>query len=126
MKTWMAALIAVGSLGCMPLNEGHAQSPAGASPPEATLAAMRADAAIRAGVTADQVSIETSQAVTWPDASLGCPLPGLSYPQVLVPGWRVQLRAGGKVIDYHLGRRGNWQRCPADRAQPPLPADPAV
>lgn len=126
MKRWLAALAAVGSIGCMPLNEGHAQPPAGARPPDATLAALRADAAIRAGVPAEQVSVETSQAVTWPDSSLGCPQPGLSYAQVLVPGWRVQLRAGGKLLDYHLGRRGNWLRCPADRAQPPLPADPAA
>lgn len=125
MRRWLAALAAVGSLGCMPLNEGHAQASAGASPPEATLAALRADAAVRAGVAADQVKLESSQAVHWPDSSLGCPLPGMSYPQVIVPGWRVQLRAGDKLIDYHLGRRGNWLRCPADRAQPPLPADPA-
>ncbi|MFT3953200.1 MAG: hypothetical protein QM722_01965 [Piscinibacter sp.] len=126
MKRWLAALAAVGSIGCMPLNDGHAQAPDGSRPPEATLAALRADAAVRAGVPADQVKLESSQAVTWRDSSLGCPQPGMSYAQVLVPGWQVRLRAGDKLIDYHLGRRGNWQRCPADRAQEPLPANPAV
>jgi len=32
-------------------------------------------------------------AVTWPDTSLGCPKPGMMYPQVLVEGVLVQLRA---------------------------------
>jgi hypothetical protein len=118
----MAALAAVGTIGCMPLNDSHAQTPAAGSPPEATLAAMRSDAALRAGVEAAQVQLESTQAVTWRDASLGCPHPGMSYAQVLVPGWRVRFVAATKPLDYHVGRRGNWLRCPAERAQEALPA----
>jgi hypothetical protein len=32
--------------------------------------------------------ISTEQ-VTWPDASLGCPQPDMAYAQVLTPGWRI-------------------------------------
>ena len=126
MKPWVAALAAFGTIGCMPLNDGHAQAPAAGGPPQATLAAMRSDAALRAGVPAQDLQLESAQAVTWRDASLGCPHPGMSYAQVLVPGWRVRFVAAQKRLDYHVGRRGNWLRCPAERAQEPLPASPAV
>jgi hypothetical protein len=41
--------------------------------------------------------------VTWPDASLGCPEPGMLYAQVLTPGYRFKLQSGGKIFDYHAG-----------------------
>lgn len=39
--------------------------------------------------------------VTWPDGSLGCPLPGRSYTQALVDGYRVVLRYNGVAYRYH-------------------------
>lgn len=105
--------------GCSPMNDSQAQPAAGA-PPE-MIAAVRGDAATRAGVAVSAVKIESAQSVTWPDASLGCPRPGMLYPQVLVPGWRVIVVAGGKTYAYHAGPRGSWAWCPADRAQAPLP-----
>ncbi|WP_298828228.1 hypothetical protein [uncultured Piscinibacter sp.] len=125
MKRMMCAVAAVSVMGCMQMNESQAQTPP-LGPPEATLAAMRADAAMRASVTVADVHIESTQSVTWRDASLGCPQPGMMYAQILVPGWRVVIAAGGKRLDYHVGRRGNWLRCPADRVQEPLPGNPAV
>jgi hypothetical protein len=106
--------------GCSHMNDSQAQTAAGA-PPE-MIAAIRGDAATRAGVAVSAVEIKSAQGVTWPDASLGCPRPGMLYPQVLVPGWRVLIVAGGKTYAYHAGRRGNWAWCPADRAQAPLPS----
>lgn len=44
------------------------------------------------------------EAVTWPDASLGCPEPGMMYAQVLTPGYRFTLQSGGKLYRYHTGR----------------------
>jgi hypothetical protein len=41
--------------------------------------------------------------VTWPDASLGCPEPGMLYAQVLTPGYRFKLQSSGKLYDYHAG-----------------------
>jgi hypothetical protein len=37
----------------------------------------------------------------WPDASLGCPRPGISYAQVVTPGFVIELEAGGKSYVYH-------------------------
>ena len=44
------------------------------------------------------------ESVTWPDASLGCPEPGMMYAQVLTPGYRFKLESGGKPYDYHTGK----------------------
>jgi hypothetical protein len=41
--------------------------------------------------------------VTWPDASLGCPEPGMAYAQMLTPGFRVTLRSNNKLYQYHAG-----------------------
>jgi hypothetical protein len=121
MRSTLAALGVACAMGCSHMNDGKAQAPTVGAPP-AMLAAMRADAATRAGVAASAVTLESVESVTWRDASLGCPHPDMAYAQVLVPGWRVRIAAGGKSYSYHAGRRGNWARCPADRAQEPLPS----
>lgn len=41
--------------------------------------------------------------VTWRDRSLGCPLPGMQYLQVLTPGVRIVLRVGSSEYHYHGG-----------------------
>lgn len=122
MRTTLAALGVAFAMGCHHMTDGNAQA-AGGGAPAAMIEAMRGDAATRAGVAVSAVQVESALSVTWPDASLGCPRPGMLYPQVLVPGWRVRIVAGGKTYSYHAGRRGNWAWCPADLAQEPLPGN---
>lgn len=43
------------------------------------------------------------RAVTWRDGSLGCPKAGMAYPQALVPGVVIELRAEGRLWSYHAG-----------------------
>lgn len=93
-------------------------------PLDAVVAAALADAARRSGLPATALRVVAAEAVTWPDGSLGCPLPGMFYTQALVPGYRVRVRAGDQVLDYHAGRGGAPQWCPPDRAQEPLADDP--
>jgi hypothetical protein len=45
------------------------------------------------------------------DSSLGCPQPGMMYTQVITPGYRVILEAGGIEYDYRLSRRGSYRLC---------------
>jgi hypothetical protein len=86
-------------------------------------------ASIQASVLADAqqrapgapVRIVSSEAVTWPDGSLGCPEPGRMYTQALVKGHRIRVEAGGTLLDYHTNASGRWVCCPADRATEPLP-----
>lgn len=62
-----------------------------------------ADLAGRLGVARSAIEVVSAQAVEWPDGSLGCPRPGMAYPQVMVDGTRIQLSVAGTVYDYHSG-----------------------
>jgi hypothetical protein len=63
-----------------------------------------ADLAKRLRIDAADVKVVSVQEVTWPDASLGCPKPGMMYAQVLTEGSRIVLEANGKRYNYHSGR----------------------
>ena len=81
--------------------------------------AVSEDAARRSGLDASRVRVLEAGRVTWSDGALGCPAPGRFYTQALVPGFRVQLEAGGERFDYHANARGEWSLCSAERARPP-------
>ena len=49
------------------------------------------------GVDSASLEVVSATAMTWPDASLGCPQPGMLYAQVLTPGYLVVIRDGGGV-----------------------------
>jgi hypothetical protein len=56
----------------------------------------------------------------WQDASLGCPLPGESYAQVIVDGYRIVLSAGDQEYLFHT----DFDRvipCDAENEQLPTP-----
>ncbi|NTU82248.1 MAG: hypothetical protein HGA45_23195 [Chloroflexales bacterium] len=85
-------------------------SSAGQAPPE-LLAELVADLAARTGAPADAIVEVASEAVEWPDSSLGCPQPGQSYLQVITPGYRVLLQSGDTVYDYRAAERGFFFLC---------------
>jgi hypothetical protein len=84
--------------------------PAGGVPPELPaeagqlLAQALVDVVPRAGVAATQVRLVEVEEVEWRDGSLGCPEPGMMYPQVIVPGYRFVIEAGGETYNYHTDR----------------------
>ena len=82
------------------------------------------DAGRRSGRDASTLKLVSAETVTWPDASIGCPQPGMQYAQVLVPGYRIRIQAGPKVLDYHAGRSGQPFYCPAGRVTEPAAGDP--
>lgn len=63
--------------------------------------AVVAEAAKRFGVAESGVVLASAERVTWSDASLGCPEPGMMYTQALVPGFRVVARAAAGLLVYH-------------------------
>lgn len=63
----------------------------------------KADLAERLGLSVDEITVVSSEEVTWPDTSLGCPQPGMMYAQVLTPGTRIILTAAGQHYTYHSG-----------------------
>ncbi len=77
----------------------------GAVEPALLPAAERAREDLAGRVGADPASIEivTAEFVVWPDSSLGCPHPDMSYLQVLTDGVRILLVHEGATFAYHGG-----------------------
>ena len=69
-----------------------------------------AEVAKLAGVPADQVTVISAAAVTFPDGSLGCPQPGVAYTQALVDGYKIIAEAGGKTYDFR-GTGSSFRQC---------------
>lgn len=47
------------------------------------------------------IEVVAAHDLTWPDGSLGCPEPGMTYTQALIEGYRIELAVGGDVYEYH-------------------------
>lgn len=62
-----------------------------------------ADLAARLQVEPAAITTRSAVLVVWPDASLGCPMPGMQYPQVQTDGSTITLEADGATYDYHAG-----------------------
>ena len=56
-------------------------------------------------VDISEITVVSTEAVTWPDSSLGCPKPGMMYLQVLTPGYIVMLALDGVNYEYHTDSR---------------------
>jgi len=61
------------------------------------------DLAGRLNTSQESIQFVQFEAVVWPDGSLGCPQPGLEYPQVQSEGYRILLRFANDLYDYHGG-----------------------
>jgi len=92
--------------------------PSRRSPASGPVEQAQADLARRLGVDPGQVSVVSSDEVTWRDGSLGCPEPGKYYTQALINGTRIILEARGKQYHYHSGASRPPFLCP--NPQPPL------
>ncbi|MGQ9548407.1 MAG: hypothetical protein ACUVSY_07515 [Roseiflexus sp.] len=84
--------------------------------PDDLLARLIDDLALRSGSDPAAITLVGAEAVIWNDGSLGCPQPGIAYPQVLVEGYRVLLRIGDREYDYRVGRRGTFVLCEQNRS----------
>ena len=63
------------------------------------------------GTPRDQIAVARVEPHDWPDSSLGCPQPGRAYLQVVTPGYRVFLVAGGREYEYHTNQTAMIVRC---------------
>lgn len=79
--------------------------------PSEVAQAVRTEVARRTGVDPVTVRIVRAEQVDWPDASLGCPQPGMAYAQVVTPGYRVVVEAGGRTLNVHTSTRGTAVVC---------------
>ena len=77
------------------------------------------DAARKALIAARQAYVEAQRlpyigpvmldfdSVEWGDTSLGCPMPGMVYAQVITPGFRLVFDYQGQQNEYHTDRDGS-------------------
>ncbi len=87
-----------------PAVRGESRGGWSAGPAAELVAQAIADLAGRLGVAAEAIQVRSVEAVEWPDASLGCPQPGMVYAQVITPGYRIVLEAEGQAYEYHSSR----------------------
>ncbi|MEO6409733.1 MAG: hypothetical protein ABIO45_13395 [Burkholderiaceae bacterium] len=85
-----------------------------------TIQAVLADAASRMRLDPSQVKLVSSENVTWPDGSLGCPVPGMLYTMAIVAGYRIRIQTGAQRLQYHAASNGKWLLCAAGRATEPV------
>jgi len=79
--------------------------------PQVLIESAKMDLAQRLSIPTSQIkAIETKEAI-WPDASLGCPQPGVVYAQVQTPGYIIMLEYAGDKFEYHATIRGETLYC---------------
>jgi hypothetical protein len=88
------------------------------TPAQGSVEQAKSELAARLGVGVGEVALVSSEEVTWRDASLGCPQPGMQYAQVLTDGSRIVLEARGKRYEYHAA--GGRAPFLCTNPQPPL------
>ncbi len=81
-------------------------SPLPPPPADPVAAAAATYLAAELDIPLEEVTILSSEAVEWPDASLGCPQPGMMYAQIITPGYRLLLQAQGKEYHVHTDQTG--------------------
>lgn len=59
------------------------------------------DLSERSKIPIGDIKLVKEEAVDWPDTSLGYPEEGMMYAQVITPGFRIILKAGDKLYEYH-------------------------
>lgn len=57
------------------------------------------------GVSPDVVELDSFSERFWSSTALGCPLPGRSYAQVIVPGFKVTVTVEGRPVIYHTANQ---------------------
>lgn len=83
--------------------------------PSEILDLILANATERSGVSQDRLVVIRDEFVEWSDGSLGCPEPGMLYPQVITPGYWVVVDAGEQRLDYRATDQGHIRLCEAHR-----------
>lgn len=65
------------------------------------------------GVPPSEITVESREAVVFPNGALGCPEPGRLYTQATVPGYRMILRVADRgTVELHTDRDGmRWVQC---------------
>jgi hypothetical protein len=85
------------------MDDAQADQPTPISGMESLIEKAKEDLAQQLSIPIAQINLVKADEVVWPDASLGCPQPGMKYKQVPEDGALIILQAEGKVYEYHTG-----------------------
>lgn len=67
--------------------------------------------ALETGDEVQTITITSVEGVDWPDTSLGCPVEGMFYAQVITPGYRVTVEHEGQSFEVHTDLAGHAVPC---------------
>jgi len=108
-----------------PLNQGEPAEMTPTTPADPGLQNLiekaKEDLAQRLNVLLTQINLIEARAVVWPDASIGCPQPGMQYKQVPEDGALIVLQANGITYEYHNGGRRGLFLCQKTSKEPSPP-----
>lgn len=80
------------------------------------------DLANRLAISVEEITLVEAIAMEWSDSSLDCPQPGMSYIQVITPGYRIVLQSNEQMYEYHTNRDGYFVYC--ENQSPPIVPKP--
>ena len=83
---------------------------------------VKADLAGRLSLPAEEITLLEYTEVEWSDSSMDCPERGMSYLQVITPGYRIILQANGNSYEYHSNRDSYFVYC--EGRVPPIVPQP--
>jgi hypothetical protein len=89
-----------------------------AQAPEALVRTGQQLLAEHLGVSADTLKLQSATAQEWRDGSLGCPQPGMVYPQVITPGFLLIFADGARTYEVHTAENER-QIVVCENKQPP-------
>lgn len=90
--------------------------------PAPVLDQAKSDLAGRTGLDPATFTVLRAEQVIWADGSLGCPVPGQAYIQVVLPGYWIVLQADGTSYDYRAASAGGTRSlrlCDQPNPKPP-------
>ena len=84
----------------------------------------RQDLMKRISVAEADIVLAKTVAMIWPDTSLGCPQPDMTYAQVLTPGYKVTFTVDGQFYTYHSDEDSSIIYCAVGDGYPTIPINP--
>jgi len=96
--------------------------PSPSSALESLIEKAKVDLTQRLSIPLVQIDLVEAKEVVWPNASLGCPQPGMVYADVLTPGYLILLEANSREYEYHASKGKEVICC--ENPTPPVPGIP--
>ena len=113
-------LLSLSVVGCAPTEAAATEEPSDIDEPPTSIPASEEltpaqRAAMRAlsgslGISEENITLVSTEAVDWPDGCLGIQEEGLMCAQVITPGFQILLEANGREVEYRTNEDGTQIR----------------